>query len=135
MALVPSDGTEILLSRLDAVGPFGLPGDKAWSLRGLSGAHGAVSIPPSLNARFRLENSYQGKFAVGANSDLVGVRVAGSKVELTLFPFSARQGKPGELAVTRALATVQGLLTATVNGHTLILTSTKGVTLTLVSTQ
>jgi hypothetical protein len=133
LLLATADGEAITLTRLSRVGPLGLPGDKAWSVHSISTPAGAVTVLASLDARFRLDNAHQGQFAVGANHDLVAVVATAGSVQLTVHPFTAKKAKPGELAVTRALASIGGPLTATSDGRTLVLTSTQGATLTLVS--
>jgi hypothetical protein len=133
IALATSNGEVINLTRLDPVGPLGIPGDKAWSVRGITGPGGAVTIPSSLNARFRLDAAWEGQFAVGANNALVAVSVDAGRLQLSPFPFTDDPAKPGELAVTRAIEAFKGHLTASRNGRTLVLTSATGATLTLVS--
>ena len=132
--LFNAEGYTMHLTRLDPVGPLGRPGDKSWSVRAVSGPHGAVPVAPSLNARMRVEESYEVQFAVGANTAIRPVAVKDGEVELLPFPFSTKPAKPGELAVTRAIAALKGRLTATHNGRTLVLTSSTGASITLVST-
>ena len=132
--LVSTDGQLMSLTRLETIGLLGHPGDQPWSVRGVSGPSGPVTVDPSLNARFRLENADQGEFAVGANSALATVSGPTAQPQLNPLLFTDKPAKPGELAVTKAIEALSKQVSAQLTGHTLVLTYASGGTLTLVST-